>query len=135
MSDRPQPQEVPINRWPLNQRALHWLRQAKEPGNPQMPYVVQLAQWGLEAEQVQMPDPLAPSQPLPEGVAQLVGYLQVTGAKPAHQAMQYLLSNPNLDREEQQNNLETALQQATTPQAAAAAVLEIIYDLMVATSE
>jgi hypothetical protein len=130
-----QPQEVPINRWQVNQQALVWLKKAKVPANPLQPYVIQLAVWGLEEADLTTSDPIAPSEPTPEGVSQLTYGLLKSGAEPAHRAMQLLLSNPNLDQQEQQENLEYELAQAGSPERAAEVVLETIHDLMVALSD
>lgn len=127
--------EVPINKSPENQLAKGWLLKAKVPANPLEPYVIQLAVWGLEEPQNRSPDPMSPSDPLPEEVESLTYRLLVTGAKPCHQAMRYLLGNPNLTQAEQQANLNHVLTAAQSPQEAAAAVLETIHDLMVAMTE
>ena len=127
-------QQVPVNQWPVNQAALRWLKAVKEPGNPQVPYVIQLAAWGLEQDGLLIPDPLAPSQPTPEAVRQVVYGLAQTGRKPAFQAMERLVSNPNLSPGEEMSNLKVSLSQASTPLEAAQSVVQVIYDLMVATS-
>lgn len=127
-------QEVPANQSSVNRLARKWLAQTKAPISPQQPYVIQLAIWGLEEEGITTPDPLAPSQPTPEAVKQQAYSLLQSGPKPAQQAMQVLLGNPNLSMEDQYNNLERVLLQAKTPAKAADQVVEVIYDLMVATA-
>ncbi len=128
--------EVPVNRWPLNQAALRWLRKAGEPGNPLVPYVLQLAAWGIEESKVELPQPLSPSQPLPEAVEQVVHGLVLggMGSDPAWLAMRRLFSNPNLTWTEEIHNLENSLAEAETPAEAASAVIQVIIDLMEATS-
>lgn len=129
------PQEVPVNRWPVNQAALRWLLLAKGPTNPQVPYVIQLATWGLEQDGLQIPDPLAPSQPTADAVQQVVYGLAQSGRKPAFQAMERLVSNPNLSPQEVMSDLKASLAQASNPLEAAQEVVQVVYDLMVATSE
>ena len=126
--------EVPVNHWPINQSALRWLNRAKEPANPQVPYVLQLATLGLETDKLDLPQPLSPSQPTPEAVRQVAYGLAVEGRDPAYRAMQRLFSNPNLSQKEQVDNLENSLSKASNPLQAAQAVIQVIYDLMVATS-
>jgi hypothetical protein len=127
--------ERPVNRREVNKLALHWLIQAKEGANEDQPYVVQRAQWGLQNEKIDLPEPLTPSQPRPEPLEQLVASLLLEReAKPAARVMRFLYSNPNLSPAEQAENLSAALRQAQSPEKAAAEVVEHIYDLMVATS-
>lgn len=128
-------QEVPVNKWPINQAALEWLHKAKEHPDPERPYVLQLATWGLEADQIYLPPPIAPSQPEPEAVKQVAyGLGEARGRAETYEAMRRLFGNPNLTHKEEQDNLLSSLQQATSPQEAAQATIQVIYDLMVATS-
>jgi hypothetical protein len=128
-------QEVPVNQWPINQAALEWLRKAKEPGDPEVPYVLQLATWALEADKIDLPRPIAPGQPEPEAVRQVAfGLGAARGREEAYQAMRRLFSNPNLTHREEQDNLSNSLAKAKSPEKAAQAVIEVIYDLMVATA-
>jgi len=130
MSDLPSSKgEVPVNRLPLNRLALRHLQAAGEPVNPASLYLAQLAQWGLETG-VEVRQ-LAPGEPDQQGVEELVGRLVLeVGAEPAHRALRVLLSNPNLDRAEQQADLERSLEQAPNPLLAAAAVVEQVHDLL-----
>lgn len=128
-------QEVPINQWPINQAALQWLQKAKETPHPDKPYVLQLATWGLEENKIDLPQPIAPSQPTPEAVKQVAfGLADVWGKDQSYQAMRRLFSNPNLSHKEEMDNLSNSLSRATSPEGAAQAVIQVIYDLMVATS-
>jgi len=128
-------QEVPVNQWPINQAALAWLTKAKEPADPERPYVLQLAAWALEADKIDLPRPIAPSQPEPEAVKQVAyGLGQARGRTEAYEAMRRLFGNPNLTHKEEQDNLLASLELAKSPQEAAQAVIQVIYDLMVATS-
>ena len=129
------PLEVPVNKWAVNQLALQWLKEARETPHPDKPYVLQLATWGLETDQIDLPPPIAPSQPTPEAVKQVVyGLGAVHGREEAYQAMRRLFSNPNLSHKEEQDNLLASLKQAKSPLEAAQAAIQVIYDLMVATS-
>lgn len=128
------PKEVSVNQWPANRAALRWLKETDQPVNPQQPYLIQLAVFGLEADQVTLPAPIAPSQPTAAAVSQLAYSLLVSGGWPAMQATQRLFSNPNLTPPEEMANLEASLAAASSPEEAAAAVLQVLYDLMVATS-
>ena len=128
-------QEVPVNQWPINQAALEWLHKAKEPGDPERPYVLQLATWALEEDKIDLPRPIAPSQPEPEAVREVVyGLGAARGREEAYQAMRRLFSNPNLTHREEQDNLANSLSKAKSPVEAAQAVIQVILDLMVATS-
>jgi len=132
MSD---PSEAPANKWPVNRLALDWLKKVRGPMNPQAAYVAQLAHWGLEEGKVEVPYPIAPLQPNPEDVAMLAAQLTMHGRREAHQAMRFLVSYPEMDREEQLSNLESGLRQAKTPEQAAWAVVDHLMELMVAHSE
>lgn len=128
-------QEVPVNQWPINQAALQWLQKAKEQPDPQVPYVLQLATWGLETDKIDLPRPIAPSQPEPEAVKQVAyGLGAAHGRQEAYEAMRRLFSNPDLSHKELMDSLDNSLSRATSPEGAAQAVIQVIYDLMVATS-
>jgi hypothetical protein len=129
------PKELTVNSWPVNQAALRWLQEAKATINPQQAYVIQLAVLGLESGWADLPEPLAPSQPSPEGVSQMAYALLKSGPWPAMEATQRLFSNPNLSPGEEMTELLSLLRAADDPQEASAAVLQTIYDLMVATSQ
>ena len=126
--------QVPVNSWQVNQQAKRWLLKIKESPDPQVLYLAQLAQWGLENQKVELPEPLSPSQPMRPALEQVALGLLEPGAKAATKAMRLLLSNPNLHPEDAAQNLLSALQQASSSEEAAAVVIETIYDLMVATS-
>lgn len=128
-------QEVPVNKWPINQAALEWLHKAKEPGDPQVPYVLQLAVWALEENKISLPRPIHPSQPEAEAVKEVVyGLGAARGREEAYGAMRRLFSNPNLTHREEQDNLSNSLSRAKSPVEAAQSVIQVILDLMVATS-
>jgi hypothetical protein len=88
----------------------------------------------LEKGGLEIPRPIAPSRPAPHNVELALGVLLGSGAKEAECASEWLLSNPNLDREDQEGNLMRLLDEAKDPQEAAWAVVEAAYDLMVAES-
>jgi hypothetical protein len=104
--------EAPSNRWPVNQAALKWLREAKEPVDEDGSYLAQLAFWGLEKGDARVPDPQSPSQPSAHGVDLLV---ETLNGMDADKASRFILSNPNLSFEEQAGNLELLLQEAKSP--------------------
>jgi hypothetical protein len=124
--------EAPSNRWPVNQAALKWLREAKVFPEEDASYMAQLAWWGLEKGGLEVWDPIAPSQPSPDNVELLV---QTIYGMDADKASRFILSNPNLSFKEQRDNLARLLEEATSPQDAAWAVIEALYDLMVAENE
>lgn len=122
---------VPVNRWPVNQAALVWLRQAGAEPDPMAAFLPQLAMWGLE-NGATVPPPLAPSQPDRNDLELMVGRHLGAGSRPAAGAMRWFLSNQNFSRVEQMNFLLTQLQQAQTPLEASVAALQVAYDRMVA---
>ncbi len=124
--------EAPSNRWPVNQAALKWLNEAKASPDGSVSYLAQLAAWGFEKWLVQVPRPIAPSQPERHNLEDLVEAL--VGAENPEFASEWFLSNPNRDRDEQEGNLVRLLDEAKNPQEAAQAVVETAYDLMVAES-
>lgn len=119
---------VPLsNRLPANQAALKHLPNA----DPEQSYLVQLADWGL-SRGLPVSRPQSPSQPGRAEVEQAVDRLLGMSAM---QATRWLLSSDNLPADEQAATIELLLNQAQSPQAAAAIVLETLYDRMVAASE
>jgi len=129
-------QEVPVNRLAVNQLALGWLKKAPDaPMDPRAVYVVQLAQWGLAEDVVSVRLPIAPSQPTKAALEALVGRLTLeTGPEKTQAAMEYLLSNPGRNRQENLSLLMRTIRDADSPAQAARLAVETIYDLMVATS-
>jgi hypothetical protein len=99
-----------------------------------MNYLAQLAWWGLEKKQVRVLRPMSPSQPERSDVEEMVNALLGSTWKAAAFATEWFLSNPNLSREEQEQNLEQQLRDAESPKEAAQIVVETAYDLMVAES-
>jgi hypothetical protein len=126
--------EAPSNHWPVNQAALKWLREAKASPDPVISYLAQLAAWGFEKGIVEVSSPISPSRPEPHNVEFAVDALLGWGPEKAEFASRWLLSNPNLEFEEQADNLEQQLQDANDPAEAAQAVVETAYDRMVAGS-
>jgi hypothetical protein len=120
--------EAPVNKWPVNRAAKKWLEGVDDQVNEEMSYLVQLAWWGLEDGGVQVREPLSPSQPQPHDLNQLIAGM--LGAK-AWDATMWLLSNPELPREEQMKDLEQKLLDATSPEQAAEIVVLTAYDRMV----
>jgi hypothetical protein len=124
--------EALSNSGPINQAALKWLREAKASSYENVSYLVQLAQWGLKKGGLAIRRPAAPSQPEHHEVENVLEAL--AGRDPAA-ATEWLLSNPNVDdQEEQEANFLWQLQEAKSPQEAAQAVVETVYDLLVAES-
>ena len=119
--------EAAANKSLVNQAALKWL----DAPDPEQSYLAQLAMWGLEKGGAQVPRPMSPSQPERYEVeSQIEALLAATPS----QASRWLLSNPNLEREEQATNLAQQLQDATSPEEAAQIVVQTAYDRMVAES-
>jgi hypothetical protein len=126
--------EAPSNLLVMNQEALKWLHEAKASPMEGISYVAQLAAWGLEKGIVEVPAPMSPSQPERHNLESAVDALLGFGRQEAEFASQWFLSNPNLSKEEQEDNLVERLRDAETPQEAAQVVVETAYDLMVAAS-
>lgn len=125
--------EAPSNLWPVNQLALQWLQKAKEPTEPDMSYLAQLAWWGLE-NGAELPRPMSPSQPERANLESALGALLSRGPAQALAATKWFLENPNVDRWEQERSLVQQLREAQNPTDAAQVMLETAYDLMVAES-
>ena len=123
--------EAPSNRWPVNQAALKWLKEAATPPDGSISYLVQLAWWGLEKGGVKVREPLSPSQPWHHEVEQLIAGM--LGAKASDVTM-WFMSNPELSTEEQMKDLDQKLLDATSPEEAAEIVVQAAYDRMVEAS-
>lgn len=121
--------EAPVNSQPINQLAAQWLRQAKDPPEPERLYLAQLAQWGLDQGLV-VGKPLATNQPNQDDLMYRVGALLAAGPQAANRAFRWILSNPNLEYQEQKDYLEQALTTAGNPLAAASLVLETVCEVM-----
>lgn len=126
--------EAPSNRLPVNQAALAWLQEAKASPSVGVSYLAQLASWGLEKDLVDVPRPSSASQPERYSLEMQVGALLGVGEAAVAAATRWLLGNPNLSVDEQATNLSGLLAQAETPQEAAQAAVETVYDRMVAAS-
>lgn|SRR5215472_14292203 len=125
--------EVPSNSWEVNRAAHRWLLAAGAEADPTKSYLAQLLAWGLEEAGLQMSRPLDPSHPDHEAMELAAGRLAgMTGAKEAAQATRAFLTNPNLSSAEQRETLLASLQQASNPREAAARVMEVLRDKMVA---
>jgi hypothetical protein len=111
-----------------------WLKEAMVSPDETVSYLAQLACWDLEDGGLVIPPPIAPTQPAPHNLELAPGCLLGSGDKEAEFATEWFLSNPNLDREEQEENPARLLDEAKDPQEAAWAVVEAAYDLMVAES-
>ena len=108
------------NKLPVNEAALNWLRKAKEPPAPEVPHVLTLAQWGLE-------NGAAGEWPRRENPALEMQVGLLLGWKPEN-AMAWLLSNPEgPTKAEQEANLLSGLKVASSPQIAAALVLNAVW--------
>jgi hypothetical protein len=126
--------EAPTNNQPINQAALVWLKRAKASPQVCVNYLAQFAEWGLEKDVVNVPRPMSPSQPERHNVESAVSALLEAGPRQAAFATNWFLSNPNLPKEKQAQNLVRLLNQAKDPSDAAQVVVETAYDLMVAGS-
>lgn len=125
--------EAPSNLWPVNQLALQWLQKAKEPADPGISYLAQLAWWGMESGAT-VPQPSSTSQPERASLESALGALLGNGPEKALAASKWFLENPNLDRWEQERSLVQQLREAKNPEDAAQVMLETAYDLMAAVS-
>jgi hypothetical protein len=126
--------EAPSNQRPVNQAALKWLQEARADIDPDVNYLASLASWGFEKDQVRLPEPMSPSQPGRHDVENAVNGLLGAGEKAVAFATDWFLSNPNLERDEQEDSLRLKLEQAESPRDASQIVVETAYDLMVAES-
>lgn len=116
---------VPVNSHPANRIALRWLREARADADPAAAYLLQLAMWGLEQGMKGSP-PLAPNQPGPAALESQVLMLLQAGAERAMRATTWALGDP-----EEAEALLSEMTTASSPQAAAEAVLEAVRDRMV----
>jgi hypothetical protein len=114
--------DLPENQLPLNQQALHWLKQARETPDLGLLYLTQLAFWGLENGIV-----LRAHKVDPYVLEEQVGYLLKFGPEPQANVYRWLLTNPNgPETEEQESTLLIELEDADGPLEAACRVLETI---------
>jgi hypothetical protein len=112
--------EIPLDRRPVSQAALVWLRQVDRPDR-QMWYVPQLGWWGLEDGHLQVDD-----RPMLEN--HLAGMLY-RGNQAALGNLRFLLqTNKAYGAGEAEVALEQALNQASSPEQAAAEVVQMLAD-------
>jgi hypothetical protein len=129
--------EISVNRLPVSQAALEWLRRVDHPDHqpdPQLWYVPQLAWWGLDQD----PEAVAEARPLawdlPDREALERHVLEMLYPHPGlpaevlgRQSLRFLLlTNLALPTGEQESSLEMSLRLAKSPQEAAQAVLEVL---------
>jgi hypothetical protein len=119
------PREIPVNRWPVNQAAVHWLREANDLPDPHLPYLVQLLHLGFERE-----------QPVPGLGDQYRGSLELAAGKLLSNQLdpvkvtRLFQDNPNgPDQDEQSRNLVALLTSANSWEQAAQSLMELWYDL------
>lgn len=111
---------LPQNSHPINRSSLKWLKEAKEWANPSYLHVLNLAAWGLEHR--------VWPHPRKDAIEEQIGHLCRWKAE---DAMGWLTDNPNgPDPKEQEADLFRQIQEAASPQRAAAHVLETIFDRM-----
>src|SRR4051812_7661087 len=114
--------ELPENRTEVSKAGLRWLKEAKEPAEPGLLYLTQLAFWGLENGIV-----LRAHNVDPYVLEEQVGYLLKFGPEPQANVYRWLLTNPNgPETEEQESTLLIELEDADGPLEAACRVLETI---------
>jgi hypothetical protein len=126
--------EATSNKSEINQLALKWLEQVDPDAQSGVSYLAQLAHWGLESGEVTVPEPRIAGQPSPHNLEIAVGMLLEWGPEKAARATRWFLSNPNLSLGEQEIFLLEQLRQAESPQEAARRVIEVAYDMLVASS-
>jgi hypothetical protein len=109
-----------LNENPLNKASWKRLKEARESPPPHHLYLLSLAAWGLENKvQGEWPDRDRPA--VQQQVDGLFGWKQ-------ENAMAWLLSNPNgPSKSDQAASLLQELRGASSPQSAAASVLNLIY--------
>jgi hypothetical protein len=119
----------PANSWPVNQLARKWLRVAKVPADPEIGYLAHLAWWGLGRGEVIVPPPMSPRHPYQHALE--LTFRRPAVARPEVGATRWFASNPNLDWEEQPDNLAQVLEEAESP---SQAVIQAAYGRMMAAS-
>jgi len=118
-------EDLPINSWPLNLKAKRCLQEAGLSPNPHQLYLVQLLNLGFERE---LPIPGQGHEYRPE-LELAAGQLYAHDPNPA-QVMRWLLSNADAgDISEQNDTLESALENAGDWREAAQSLMEWFYDL------
>lgn len=119
------PREIPVNRWPVNQAALHWLREAKAGPDHHLPYLVQLLHLGFEK-----------GQPVPGLGDQYRGSLELAAGKLLSNQLdpvkvtRLFQENPNGPAQDEQNHgLLKLLTSANSWEQAAQSLMELWYSL------
>ena len=100
--------EAPSNKLPVNQAALHWLKEGRMSPDGSVSYLAQLASWGLE-KGVNVPVPMSPSQPERDQVESAVNAPLDAGPKNVAFATEWFLSNPNLPKEERAESVRSPI--------------------------
>jgi hypothetical protein len=116
--------ELGVNRWPVNRLALRWLREARLPVSPDLPYLVQLLSQGFEAD---LPL-LGQGQKYRADLDLAAGQLLDPSLNPAD-VMRWLTNSPSgPSPSEQLQTLQSSLEQAKSWQEAAQNLMEWFYD-------
>jgi hypothetical protein len=119
---------LPVNRQPVNQEALKWLRAAREPADPLLPYLAQLVNLGFQQN---LPVPGLGDRYWAD-LELAAGQLLDPKLNPVL-LMRWFQNNPNGPPEpEQSQSLEALLGEAANWEAAAQAVMEVFYDRLAA---
>jgi hypothetical protein len=117
-------EQLPVNRWPLNQDAKKRLLEAGEPPEPNLPFLVQLLSAGFERG-LGIP---GPAQKYRVELEQASAELLDPRLDPA-KVMRWFLSNPNgPEPGEQNDSLRLLLEKASSWQEAAQNLMEWFYD-------
>lgn len=108
---------------PLNQAAWKWLKEARQPTPQHALYLLDLAHWGLE-NGAEWDWPARDRPALEEQIGLMCAW------KPAN-VLKWLLSNPDgPDPDEQESGLLKDLREASSPENAAALVLNSLHARM-----
>jgi hypothetical protein len=116
--------ELPVNKWPLNQAALGWLRRAHKPADSSLPYLAQLLSEGFEANLALA----GPGQKFRAELHQASDQLLDWSLDPVA-VMRWFTDNPNgPSQPEQSQSLLLELEKAKSWEEAAQNLMEWFYD-------
>lgn len=119
---------TPLNNRPINRAARTVLETMKAPLDPSRPHLLVLL---VEAMDLADPGPGVPEDEWPGLKLALAPLLRATPQR----AMDWMLGNPNLERQEQEDEMTAILRRAETPQEAMWSLLEMVRDRLRAQQE
>ena len=121
-----------VNEHPINQLSLQWLNRLKaDYSRSHGPYLVTLAQWGLN--EMNLPTPLGVDR---YSLAMSIDLIPESDPSAAKSVMNWLMTNPNVgdDQKEQEADVLGSLQAAETPEDAAMIAVDVVVSRMQAQS-